>query len=138
MADGKILIVDDEKDVVTYLSAVLENEGYTVYSAENADEGFDMYKIIEPDLLCLDIMMPQELGLTLYQRIKKIPEFASTPVMIISGVVSEKEFEFRKLVPDESIPPPQEYIEKPINRAEFIKTIARLIDQSKQNNKVEN
>ncbi len=133
MADGKILIVDDEKDVVTYLTAVLENDGYSVYSAENADEGYDMFKIIEPDLLCLDIMMPQELGLTMYEKIKKEPEFANTPVIIISGVVSEEDFEFRKLIPDKSIPPPQEYVEKPINRSEFLKIVARLIDQSKQN-----
>jgi two-component system response regulator ResD len=114
---------------------VLENEGYTVFSAENADEGFDMFKITEPDLLCLDIMMPQELGLTLYEKIRKNPSYANTPVIIISGVVSEEDFEFRKLVPDESIPPPQEYIEKPINRAQFVKTVERLIKQSPQKTK---
>lgn len=138
MADGKILIVDDEKDVVTYLATVLENEGYSVYSAENADEGYDMFKIVEPDLLCLDIMMPQELGLTLYQKVKSEPKFANTPVIIISGVVSEEDFEFRKLVPDESIPPPQEYVEKPINRKVFLNIVAKLIDRTEQNDKVEN
>lgn len=138
MADGKILIVDDEKDIVTYLSTVLENEGYTVYSAENADEGYDMFKIIEPDLICLDIMMPQKLGLTLYEKVKRKPESAGTPVIIISGVVSEKDFEFRKLIADESIPPPQKYIEKPINRAQFLKTVAKLIDQSHHKNNIEN
>ena len=138
MAEGKILIVDDEQDVVLYLSTLLENEGYTVYSAGSADEGYDMFGIVEPDLLCLDIMMPQKLGLSMYEKIKKDQKHASVPVLIISGVVSEEDFEFRKLVPDSTIPPPQEYLEKPIDRKEFLETVATLIEKSKSGDKVGN
>jgi two-component system cell cycle response regulator DivK len=135
MAEGKILIVDDEPDVVTYLTAVLENAGYTAYSAANADDGFEMLKVVEPDLICLDVMMPHKLGLTMYLKMKKEVKFQDLPVLIISGVTSEAEFEFRKLVPDESIPPPEEYIEKPINRKQFLDCITRLIEKKK---KIEN
>lgn len=132
MSKGKILIVDDEPDVITYLTAVLENSGYKAFSADNADEGFEMLRIIEPDAICLDIMMPKELGLNMYSRLKKDEIFKNTPVIIISGVVSEENFEFRKLVPDNSIPPPHEYLEKPINRAQFLQIIDKLLTAKKK------
>jgi hypothetical protein len=59
-------------------------------------------------------------------------------VLIISGVISEQDFEFRKLVPDNSIPPPQEYMEKPIKRELFLKTVAGLIGGDRVDNKVGN
>jgi DNA-binding response OmpR family regulator len=68
MPEKKVLIVDDEPDVVTYLTLLLENDGYTVYSASSAEEGFDLVEIVEPDLVCLDIMMPKQLGLSLYEK----------------------------------------------------------------------
>jgi two-component system cell cycle response regulator DivK len=129
MPAGKILIVDDEPDVVTYLTALLENAGYQVYSAGNSDEGFEMLKIFEPDIVCLDIMMPQKLGLNMYCDLKRDARFKDLPVLIISGVVSEEDFEFRKLVPDETIPPPTEYIEKPINRKQFLDLVMQLLQQ---------
>jgi CheY-like chemotaxis protein len=137
MPDKKVLIVDDEPDVVTYLSLLLENDGYTVYSASSAEEGYDLLEIVEPDLICLDIMMPKQLGLSLYEKMKRKDMFKNIPVLIISGVISEQEFEFRKLVPDKSIPPPQDYMEKPIKRENFLRTVAGLIGGDKVDKKVE-
>jgi CheY-like chemotaxis protein len=137
MADNKVLIVDDEPDVVTYLALLLENDGYTVYSAYSAEEGYDLVEIVEPDLICLDIMMPKQLGLTLYERVKRKDKLKNIPVLIISGVISEQDFEFRKLVPDTSIPPPQDYMEKPIIREAFLKTVGKLISGGQVDNKVE-
>jgi CheY-like chemotaxis protein len=138
MPEKKVLIVDDEPDVVTYLTLLLENDGYTVYSASSAGEGFDLVEIVEPDLVCLDIMMPKQLGLSLYEKMKRKDKLKNIPVLIISGVISEQDFEFRKLVPDNSIPPPQEYMEKPIKRELFLKTVAGLIGGDRVDNKVGN
>jgi len=132
MPEGKILIVDDEPDVTAYLTAVLANAGYTAYRAATADEGFELLEVIQPDAVCLDIMMPGKLGLTLYAKLRKDERFKDIPVILISGVASEEEFEFKKLLPDESLPPPQEYLEKPINRAQFLTIIGQLLKQNKK------
>lgn len=131
MAKGKILIVDDEPDVVTYLQAVLENHDYETCSAESVEQGLQVLEGTTPDLVCLDIMMPQQLGLTLYARMKKDARLKNVPVLILSGVVQEEEFDFRNFIPDKSVPRPQDYIEKPIEREKFLAAVDRIIAQSR-------
>jgi len=123
----KILIVDDEQDVIQYLTAVLKNNDYMTYSADNASTGLDLLSEISPDLVCLDIMMPKESGISLYAKMKKNKRFSEIPVLIISGVVQEEEYDFQKFVPENSIPPPEQYIEKPIERKLFLNAVDRLI-----------
>ncbi|MFZ5981758.1 MAG: response regulator [Candidatus Zixiibacteriota bacterium] len=131
MAKGKILIVDDEPDVLTYLQAVLENNGYETCSAESVEQGLKLLEGMTPDLVCLDIMMPRQLGLTLYARMKKDARWQNIPVLILSGVVQEEEFDFRNFIPDQKIPRPQDYLEKPIEREKFLETVERIIAQSR-------
>jgi len=131
MPKGKILIVDDEPDVVTYLKAVLENHGFTTCSAESVEQGLKLLEDMTPDLVCLDIMMPRQLGLTLYAQMKKDERLKDIPVLILSGVVQEAEFDFRNFIPDKSVPRPQDYIEKPIEREKFLEIVERIISQSR-------
>lgn len=125
----KILIIDDEQDVITYLSAVLKSADYMTYSADSARAGFEKLREVEPDLVCLDIMMPKESGISFYARMKKDKRFEQIPVLVISGVIQEEEYDFHKFLPEKSIPPPQEYIEKPIKLENFLKTVQRLLEK---------
>ncbi len=118
-----VLIVDDEQDVVDYLSAVLDSCGYESIEACNADDGFAAALARKPDLICLDVMMPEESGVSLYIRLKENGELRDTPVLIISGMESEQERDIHELVREKSIPPPDEYIEKPINVDQFMQTV---------------
>ena len=89
----KILIVDDEQDVLRYLTAVLKNNDYMTYSADNARSGFHLLAEVRPDLVCLDIMMPRESGISLYAKMKRNKRFKNIPVLIRSGVVQEEEYD---------------------------------------------
>ena len=126
MAAKKILIVDDEPDVVAYLSAVLEANGYRSYSAADIKTGMDLVKKIHPDLICLDIVMPKETGISFYIKLQKEKEYKNIPVMIISGIIESEKFNFRSYVKDESIPPPGCYMEKPIDIKNFIWNIEQM------------
>ena len=125
--DKKVLIIDDESDVVKYLTEILKDKGYTAYSADNVDLGMEILEKIKPDLICLDIMMPKESGISMYVKIRKDERFKHIPVLIISGVVQENEFDFRLYVPDKSIPSPDYFFEKPISVAKFMKIVNKFI-----------
>jgi CheY-like chemotaxis protein len=123
----RILIVDDEADVVTYLTMILKSNNFEPYAIETVVSGMKEVERIKPDLICLDIMMPKETGISFYKKLRKSENYSHIPVIIVSGVVQSGKFDFRSFVKDKSIPPPERYMEKPIDVDEFIDTIDRLI-----------
>lgn len=126
MSSNKILIVDDEQDVVAYLAAVLDANGYKSYPASDIRVALQMVKKIHPSLICLDIVMPNETGISFYVKIKQSKEFKKIPVIIISGIIESEKFDIGSYVKDSEIPPPEYYMEKPINVEEFIQNVKRL------------
>jgi CheY-like chemotaxis protein len=67
----KILIIDDEEDVRTYLNSLLTNNGYHTKVAENGEDGFRKLTEFLPDLIILDIIMPNQSGVGFYRKLKK-------------------------------------------------------------------
>jgi len=126
MSSKKILIIDDEPDVVTYLSAVLEANGYKSYATSNIKIAMEQVEDIRPDLICLDIVMPQETGISFYTRLRQDKEFKNIPVILISGIVELEKFDFRTYTKDDSIPPPECYMEKPIDVEKYIQKVKQL------------
>jgi CheY-like chemotaxis protein len=121
-----VLIVDDEPDVRTYLTTVLKHHGYTVVTADAAQSGLAVVEESKPDIICLDIVMPKESGISLYRQLRADSRFRSIPVIIVSGVAPAQEFDFREFVPDRSVPVPDEYFEKPVEVNRLLEVIERL------------
>ncbi len=122
----KVLIIDDEPDVAAYMAAALRAHGHSPTMAHSAASGLELLSRERPDLICLDIMMPKESGMSLYVRLRKDDGLCSIPVMIVSGVGQDGRLDFRNYVADESVPPPERFLEKPIKVEEFIKTVEAL------------
>lgn len=126
----RVLIVDDEPDVVSYLEMLLHDSGYETISASDGREGIEMARREKPDLVTLDISMPEASGTRFYKEIRTDPELASIPIVIITAVTGyggdphayEKFISGRR-----SVPPPDGYFPKPIDKKEFLKTIQRLL-----------
>jgi CheY-like chemotaxis protein len=131
----KVLIIEDEADVMEYLNTVLENNGYRTYTSSDAEEALSMAGEVVPDLICLDIMMPRESGLSFYTQLKKMKGLKNIPVVIVSGAIQQGEFDFRSFVPDETIAPPERFIEKPIVIEDFLETVAELTSRSRTGKK---
>ena len=131
----KVLIIEDEADVMEYLNTVLENNGYRTYTSSDAEEALSMAGEVVPDLICLDIMMPRESGLSFYTQLKKMKGLKNIPVVIVSGAIQQGEFDFRSFVPDETIAPPERFIEKPIMIEDFLETVAELTSRSRTGKK---
>lgn len=81
----RILIIDDEPDIVEILSYNLEKEGYEVYTASNGNEGIEQAKLVIPDLILLDVMMPEKDGIETCQELREIKELKKTLIVFFSA-----------------------------------------------------
>jgi len=86
MNKNRILVVDDEKDVVEYLRELLEDNGYEVTPAYSALEAMKSIARQRPDLILLDLLMPEETGTGLYRKLRHKKEYRDIPVIVISGL----------------------------------------------------
>jgi len=127
----KILVIDDEPDVVTYLTTLLEENGYQVTGAADGKEGLAKIKESKPDLICLDVLMPEKSGIGLYRELKKSDDYKSIPVIIITGFHEENfpMIDFRKFIYERSIPGPEGYLEKPIDREKFLQVVKDAVER---------
>jgi two-component system, OmpR family, alkaline phosphatase synthesis response regulator PhoP len=81
----KILLVDDEEDILEFISYNLQKEGFVVYSAANGKEGIKIAEKVQPHLILLDLMMPEMDGITMCEEIRKIPSLHGTLVAFLSA-----------------------------------------------------
>ena len=81
----KILIIDDEPDSISFISSILEDNGYDYISADNGAEGLELTRKEMPDLIFLDLIMPEKSGITMFQELKGDPDLSHIPV-VVSGV----------------------------------------------------
>ena len=122
----KILVVDDEPDVVTYLGALLGDHGYAVSTAADGREGFAKAKSELPDLITLDITMPNESGVRMFRDLQDDLETAQIPVVIITGI----SLEFKRFIETRKrLRPPAGYFEKPIDRDEVLSRIRQILGE---------
>jgi CheY-like chemotaxis protein len=114
------LVVDDEADVRTYLAAVLEDSGFEVHMAEDGLKGMAEARRLMPDLITLDISMPDQSGVRTYRELKTDEALKAIPVFIITGFSDKMRTFLKKLA---GFPFPEAFINKPVNPAELRKII---------------
>jgi DNA-binding response OmpR family regulator len=120
----KVLVVDDEPDVVTFLSSLLEDNGFAAISARDGEEGFRKVRSEQPDLILLDISMPHESGVRMYRDVVETAETADIPVIIVTGISKDfKQFIYGR----KHLKPPAGYFEKPIDKEEFLSKVRALL-----------
>lgn len=86
----KILLVDDEKDILDSLQMILEGEGYSIRTARNGEEALARLKEDMPDLMFLDIMMTTDTeGFDLAFKLRAMPEYKSLPIVLLTGFLEK-------------------------------------------------
>ncbi|MFH1136873.1 MAG: response regulator [Pseudomonadota bacterium] len=113
----KIFIIDDDPNIVRYLETLFQDNGYETCSASDGAEAMAVLKTEKPDLVTLDLEMPQEWGPHFFRRLSKDPEHKDLPVIVISGV-SRPELAIKKVVA---------VIKKPFDREELLSVIKKTI-----------
>lgn len=120
MAIKKVLIVDDSKTETMFMTELLQKNGYTVRSAENADDAFKRLAEELPDLILMDVVMPGQNGFQLTRSISRTPAYANVPIIICTSknLETDRVWGMRQGARD--------YITKPVDAAELFAKIAVL------------
>lgn len=120
----RVLVVDDELNIRLFLKTLLETSGYEPHLARNAREGLARAWELKPDLIILDVMMPGEGGLVMYQGLQEDPELKQVPVIMLSAVGATTFRHALKImgIGKSTYPDPFAYVQKP-PKVEEIKAI---------------
>ncbi|MBW1770628.1 MAG: response regulator [Deltaproteobacteria bacterium] len=122
----KVLVVDDELNVRTFITTLLETSGFKPIAAEDGVKGLELARQQKPSAVIMDVMMPKESGIDMYRALKKDPELKDIPVIILSAI-SKKTFFHSQAVLDkyegETVPEPAAYIEKPPEPEELLEAL---------------
>lgn len=129
--DIKILLVDDEPDILEIVGYNLSNEGYQVVTAENGADGVKKAKKEKPQLIILDVMMPEMDGIEACEQIRKIPDLSDT---IITFLTARGE-DYSQMAGFEA--GADDYITKPIKPKVLISKVKALLRRLKEDDKVE-
>ncbi len=125
MAAEKILIVDDDEDVLLIVQTILDNAGYSAMLARNGREGVEKALEAKPDLILLDVMMPELSGWEVCTTLKTAPETRRIPIAMLT-VKSE----IRDLITGMQVGA-DDYITKPFTRKKLLSTVRRLLDEKR-------
>ncbi len=119
-----VLVVDDEPDARDYLTTVLRDNGFDADIARDGTEAIARLEESAPDLVSLDITMPERSGVAVYRKLKEDDRFKSIPVIIITGVSDD----FKRFISTRrQVPPPEGYISKPVDADAFIKMVKDVL-----------
>jgi len=116
-----ILVIDDNQDILFIVRTMLEENGYEVNCASTGPEGLKCVQTLPPDLIILDILMPDMDGMEVLKTIKESPDTSSIPVMILSAKIKSKDIEggYRAQA--------DYYMTKPFTSAQLINGISLVI-----------
>jgi CheY-like chemotaxis protein len=123
LAGRKILVVDDEEDVRTFLITVFEDAGAEVISASSGDEGIALAREHHPDLISLDLSMPGKDGVETFVELRRTEGTEAIPVCVVTGHP-----EFRQVIYGRAVPPPEGYLGKPVDEDKLVAYAHHIIE----------
>lgn len=115
----KILIIDDDPNIVTYLEDIFQDNGYATCKATDGAGAMDVVRSERPDLITLDLEMPKEWGPRFYRELTQDEELGGIPVIVISGLAGNKY----------AIPKAVASFTKPFDREELLKVVKETLGE---------
>lgn len=120
MEKKKILVIEDEDDTLSYLTTFFEDNGYDALAARDGKEGLQIAKQQSPDLITLDISMPEKSGIKALRELQEDEATSKIPVIIVTGVSED----LRSFIDKQKhLKAPAGHINKPIDTQELLETV---------------
>ena len=129
LSNYKILVADDDPDMLVFIRSLLEDNGVNVFTANNGIDALKAAKIVIPDLITLDISMPGMDGGEVYKELKSDSELQNIPVLVISGKP-----ELRGLIYKRDLPHPEGYLNQPVDDKTLLLNIRKILTLSHKDN----
>lgn len=126
MPDGQktILVVDDDPDARDFFITVLEDNGFATVFARDGNEAMTRLDEAIPDLVTLDITMPEKSGVGVYRNLREDDRFKDIPVLIITGISDD----FQQFISTRrKVPPPDGYLSKPVEPEQLLGKVQELL-----------
>lgn len=134
---AKILIIDDEPDIVESMKVVLESKHYQVAVAMSGREGLEKVKLEKPDLIILDVMLEAtDKGFDVARELKKDKSYKHIPILMLTGIKQKMGLDFKKEAGDEIWLPVDDYVEKPLQTSELIEKVEALLKRKAKKDKL--
>ena len=138
MSGARIMLIDDDRDLVATLRLVLERSGYAVSAVHDPREAIDRVRAERPDLLVVDVMMPNATeGFHLVWRVRQLGEpcFRRLPIIVLSAIHERTALRFDSDSPDGTYQPGeflpvQEFLDKPIDPRVLVDRIAEVLSRT--------
>lgn len=124
----KILIIDDDPDIVEAMKVVLEAKNYQVRVARTGEEGLEELRRDKPGLIILDVMMEtSDKGFEVAREIKWDPKYKDVPILMLTAIKEKTGLDFVKEAGDEHWLPVDDYCDKPLHPDELISKVEALL-----------
>jgi len=126
----KVLVVDDDPDVRSFVITVLDENQYIPLVAKDGVEGFEMIEKDPPDLVILDVLMPRGSGIRLYHKLKTTEKYKQIPIIMFTGIALNSFLKSQKVLDEfkgEKVPEPDIYLEKPVDPEEMAAAVKKII-----------
>ena len=128
MANGRILIIDDDPDFVAVMKVVLEREHYSVITAFDTVEGMRRIQADKPDLIILDVMLATwSEGFEMSRELKKNPHYEAIPILMLTGVEEKTGIGFKSTAGDPEWLPVNGFLDKPVEPQVLLDEVNRLL-----------
>jgi len=128
----KILLIDDDLDCIEPLKIVLTSEGFGVETALSPQEGIEKVKQTNPDLVVLDVMMPNDYeGFEVAKHIRENLGLKKLPILILSNVHNVKKVPYR-FAPDKDFLPVDVFIDKPVDPDILLDMVNKLLGEKRE------
>ncbi len=135
---GKILVIEDDEQMVNFVKKVLEAHSYRVHSAPSAEEGLKKVKELSPDLIILDVMLETRgEGFITAQKLKSTDpsseyrEYSHIPILMLTAINAEMKFRYSPETDGEYLPA-EDFVEKPVEPSELVQKVENLLASKAQ------
>jgi len=133
----KILIIEDDLDIIETMKVILQSKKYQVISANDGKEGFEKAKSERPDLIILDVMMNRQTeGFDVAQNLRKDEKTKYIPILMITAITQKTGFLFSPDTDGEFLPV-DDFVEKPIQPDDLLHRVEKLLELPKEKINVE-
>jgi len=132
MAPRTAVVIDDEPDITTYLGTLLTDEGWSVRTTNNPNEGIALAQEAPPDLILLDVMMPERGGLSTLIALRKDPSTKDVPVVLVTGIQDTLTADFEAFLDRFKKYHPDAYLQKPVTPQELLDTVESVMNRKGQ------